>query len=92
MNFKDYAYDKYQWCNTVEAALEMFPSRDVIAIIDEKTPMYFIIDNIMEKYPSAKRTQSNRVKIGNRSVTILCGFKSHIMGYNRNKTVMVVYP
>lgn len=92
MNFKDYACDKYQWCNTVEAALEMFPSRDVIAIIDEKTPMYFIIDNIMEKYPSAKRTQSNRVKVGNRSVTILRGFKSHVMGYNRNKTVMVVYP
>jgi hypothetical protein len=45
--------------------------------------------DVLERFPSAKRTQVNRLKIGKRMVTFLDKFDSRIMGFDRHKTVLV---
>lgn len=88
MNFEAYAYNKYQFANSISAALEMYPTRDVIVIVELTSVSSFMAD-VLDRFPSAKRTQVNRLKIGKRMVTFLEKFDSRIMGFQRNKIVMV---
>ena len=88
MNFEAYAYNKYQFANSIATALEMYPTRDVIVIV-ELPSVSSCMEDVLERFPSAKRTQVNRLKIGKRMVTFLDKFDSRIMGFDRNKTVLV---
>ena len=88
MNFEAYAYNKYQFANSISAALEMYPTRDVIVIVELPSVSSCMAD-VLERFPSAKRTQVNRLKIGKRMVTFLEKFDSRIMGFDRHKTVLV---
>lgn len=88
MNFEAYAYNKYQFANSISAALEMYPARDVVVIV-ELPSVSNCMAGVLDHFPSAKRTQVNRLKIGKRVVTFLDKFDSRIMGFDRNKTILV---
>ena len=43
MNFEAYAYNKYQFANSISAALEMYPTRDVIVIVELTSVCHLVI-------------------------------------------------
>ena len=86
MNFEAYAYNKYQFANSISTALEMYPNRDVIVV---GSPIHSSIEEVLQKFPNAKRTQVNRLKVGNKLFIFLDKFDSRIIGHQRDKIVMV---
>lgn len=88
MNFEHYAFSKYQFANSISTALEMYPNRDVV-VVTEMPDIRRYMEEVLHKYPSAKRTQSNRLKVGNKLFLFLDKFDSRIMGFDRHKTVVV---
>ena len=86
MNFEAYALTRYQFANSISTALEMYPNRDVIVV---GSPIHNSIEEVLHKFPNAKRTQFNRLKVGDKLFIFLDKFDSRIMGFQRNKIVMV---
>ena len=86
MNFEHEAFTRYQFVNSISAALEMYPNRDVIVV---GSPIHNSIEEVLHKFPNAKRTQANRLKVGDKMFIFLDKFDSRIMGFQRNKIVMV---
>ena len=86
MNFEHEALARYQFANSISTALEMYPNRDVIVV---GSSIHSSIEEVLQKFPNAKRTQFNRLKVGNKLFIFLDKFDSRIMGFQRNKIVMV---
>ena len=86
MNFEHVAFTRYQFANSISTALEMYPNRDVIVV---GSPIHSSIEEVLHKFPNAKRTQVNRLKVGDKLFIFLDKFDSRIMGFQRNKIVMV---
>lgn len=86
MNFEHEALARYQFANSISTALEMYPNRDVIVV---GSPIHSSIVEVLHKFPNAKRTQVNRLKVGNNLFIFLDKFDSRIRGYQRDKIVMV---
>lgn len=86
MNFEHEAFTRYQFANSISTALEMYPERDVIVV---GSPINSGIEEVLHKFPNAKRTQVNRLKVGDKLFIFLDKFDSRIMGFQRNKIVMV---
>ena len=86
MNFEHEAFTRYQFVNSISAALEMYPNRDVIVV---GSPIHNSIEEVLHKFPNAKRTQANRLKVGDKMFIFLDKFDSRIMGFQRDKIVMV---
>ena len=86
MNFEAYALTRYQFANSISTALEMYPNRDVIVV---SSPIHSSMEEVLQKFPNAKRTQVNRLKVGDKMFIFLDKFDSRIMGFERNKIVMV---
>ena len=86
MNFEHEALARYQFANSISTALEMYPNRDVIVV---GSSIHSSIEEVLQKFPNAKRTQFNRLKVGNKLFIFLDKFDSRIMGFQRDKIVMV---
>lgn len=86
MSFEHEALARYQFANSISTALEMYPNRDVIVV---GSPIHSSIEEVLHKFPNAKRIQFNRLKVGDKLFIFLDKFDSRIMGYQRDKIVMV---